>query len=288
MTFPAIEVQQLRKTFHGHTALRDVCLRVEPGEMVALLGASGSGKSTLLRHLNGLHRADAGSASEVWVMGRLVQRAGVLSPEIRALRSEIATVFQQFNLVERLPVMVNVMAGALHRLPLWRGLLRRFPAAERERAFAALQHVGIERCAWQPARTLSGGQQQRAAISRALVQQAKLILADEPIASLDPESARRVMQLLADLNRERGVTALVSLHQVEHAFAFCPRTIALRAGEVVYDGATKQLTPALLRELYGSQSDELLRPAGNVLDVQAPHDGARRPSTPGFGELQAA
>jgi phosphonate transport system ATP-binding protein len=291
MSETVIEVQALRKTFGSHVALRDVSLQVRAGEMVALLGASGSGKSTLLRHLNGLHRADAGSASEVRVLGRSVQYGGVLARDVRALRSQVAVIFQQFNLVDRLPVMLNVLAGALHRLPLWRGLLRRFPAAERERAFAALQHVGIERCAWQPARTLSGGQQQRAAISRALVQQARLILADEPIASLDPESSRRVMQLLADLNRERGVTVLVSLHQVEHAFAFCPRTIALRAGEVVYDGPTQALTPALLRELYGSQSDELLRPGANVLDVHPAHDGSgnsRRPSAPGFGELQAA
>ena len=127
--------------------------------------------------------------------------------------------------------------------------------------------MGIERCAWQRASTLSGGQQQRAAISRALVQGAEIILADEPIASLDPESSRRVMALLAELNRELGVTVLVSLHQVDYAFAFCPRTVALRAGEVVYDGPTQALTPARLHDLYGAQTDELLLGTTQTPDV---------------------
>jgi phosphonate transport system ATP-binding protein len=244
-----------------------VSFGVRAGEMVALLGASGSGKSTLLRHLSGLHRADAGS---VEVLGRAVQLGGRLSHDVRALRAEIATIFQQFNLVERLPVMTNVLAGALHRLPLWRTLLQRFPAAERQRAYEALQRVGIERCAWQRASTLSGGQQQRAAISRALVQGAKVILADEPIASLDPESSRRVMSLLASVNRELGVTVLVSLHQVDYAFAFCPRTIALRAGEVVYDGPTQALSAERLRALYGTQSDELFGGAPDNTPAHAP------------------
>lgn len=262
MSDVAIEVQSLHKSFGGQPALRGVSLRVEAGEMVALLGASGSGKSTLMRHLNGLHRADAGSQSLVRVLGRTVQENGRLARNIRGQRAEVAAIFQQFNLVDRLPVMVNVMAGALHRLPLWRALVRHFPQAERERAYAALARVGIERCAWQRASTLSGGQQQRAAISRALVQQARVILADEPVASLDPASSQRVMELLAELNRELGVTVLVSLHQVEHAFAFCPRTIALRAGEVVFDGPTQELSPDRLRALYGTQTDELFeRPA---------------------------
>ncbi|MEX8518627.1 MAG: phosphonate ABC transporter ATP-binding protein [Leptothrix sp. (in: b-proteobacteria)] len=260
MSETVIEVKSLCKSFHGQAALRNVALRVEAGEMVALLGASGSGKSTLLRHLNGLHRADAGSVSEVHLLGRLVQQGGVLAPDIRSVRAEVAAIFQQFNLVDRLPVMLNVMAGALHRLPLWRALLGRFPPAEHARAYQALSRVGIERCAWQRASTLSGGQQQRAAISRALVQQARIILADEPIASLDPESSRRVMALLAELNRELGVTVLVSLHQIDYAFTFCPRTIALRTGEVVYDGPTRDLTPERLRALYGAQTDELLQP----------------------------
>jgi len=256
----AIEIDTLSKTFAAGTApaLRKVSLRIEAGEMVALLGASGSGKSTLLRHLNGLQRADAGSKSVVQVLGRTLQSGGRLAPDIRAQRAAIATVFQQFNLVERLPVMTNVLAGALHRLPLWRTLVRSFPAAERQRAAEALQRVGMAACAWQRASTLSGGQQQRAAISRALVQQARLILADEPIASLDPASSRRVMSLLAELNRELGVTVLVSLHQVEHAFEHCPRTVALRAGEVVYDGPSTALTPARLHDLYGAQTGELL------------------------------
>lgn len=239
----AIEVRSLSKRFGNHAALREVSLSVQPGEMVALLGASGSGKSTLLRHLNGLHRADAGSASEVRLLGRTLQSGGRLSRETRALRREVAAIFQQFNLVDRLPVMSNVMVGALHRLPMWRSLLRAFPAAELQRAS-----------------TLSGGQQQRAAISRALVQGAKIILADEPIASLDPASSRRVMELLAQVNRERGVTVLVSLHQIDYAFAYCPRTVALRAGEVVYDGPTAALSEERLQQLYGTQAGELLSP----------------------------
>lgn len=257
MSDAVIQVDALRKHFGVRAALRDVSFAVRAGEMVALLGASGSGKSTLLRHLSGLHRADAGSASRIEVLGRPVQAGGQLSREVRALRAEVATIFQQFNLVDRLPVMTNVLAGALHRLPLWRTLAQRFPTAERQRAFEALQRVGIEGCAWQRASTLSGGQQQRAAISRALVQGARVILADEPIASLDPEASRRVMSLLAEVNRELGVTVLVSLHQVDYAFAFCPRTIALRAGEVVFDGPTQALSAERLHALYGTQSEEL-------------------------------
>lgn len=264
MTDDVIEVKGLRKSFAGKPALRGVTLQIHRGEMVALLGASGSGKSTLLRHLNGLHRADAGSDSLVRLFGRELQRGGRLSPEVRKLRADVACVFQQFNLVERLSVMHNVLAGALHRLPLWRSLLRRFPQDELERAQRALARVGMEACAWQRASTLSGGQQQRAAISRALVQGARLLLADEPIASLDPASSRRVMQLLAELNRELGVTVLVSLHQVDYAFEFCPRTVALRHGVVVHDGPTQALTPARLQELYGAQTGELFAPATNA------------------------
>lgn len=253
-----IDVVQLRKSFGKHAALRDVSLQVQRGEMVALLGASGSGKSTLLRHLNGLHRADADSHSHITVLGNVLQQNGRLGPGTRATRAKVAAIFQQFNLVDRLSVMNNVLAGALHRLPLWRGLLGRFPQAELQRAHEAMCRVGIEGCAWQRASTLSGGQQQRAAISRALVQGAQIILADEPIASLDPESSRRVMELLAQVNRELGVTVIVSLHQVDYAFAYCPRTVALRAGEVVHDGPTEELTPQRLRDLYGTQTDELL------------------------------
>lgn len=255
MSEPVIEIRDLRKSFGRHPALKGVSLAVQRGEMVALLGASGSGKSTLLRHINGLHRADAGAGSLVRVLGRTVQEGGRLAADVRAQRARIATVFQQFNLVDRLPVMTNVLAGALHRTPGWRGHLRRFHEADRTLAWDALCDVGIERCAWQRASTLSGGQQQRAAIARALVQGAEVLLADEPIASLDPESSRRVMELLVQLNRQRGVTVLVSLHQVDHALRHCPRTVALRDGQVVYDGPSIALTPARLQQLYGTRLD---------------------------------
>lgn len=255
MSEPVIEIRDLRKTFGRQQALKGVSITVQRGEMVALLGASGSGKSTLLRHVNGLHRADAGNGSLVRVFGRTLQQGGRLAPDVRSQRARIATVFQQFNLVDRLPVMTNVLAGALHRTPGWRGHLRRFHEADRTLAWDALCDVGIERCAWQRASTLSGGQQQRAAIARALVQGAELLLADEPIASLDPESSRRVMELLVQLNRQRGVTVLVSLHQVDHALRHCPRTVALHDGQVVYDGPSIALTPSRLQQLYGTRLD---------------------------------
>lgn len=255
---PIIQIARLSKSFRqGQRALHDVDLAIRRGEMVALIGASGSGKSTLLRHIAGLIAADRGTESCVKVNEHTVQARGLLDSDVRAARARIGFVFQQFNLVGRMSVMSNVLAGALHRTPLWRSLTRAFSPQDRALAFEALRRVGIAECAYQRASTLSGGQQQRAAISRALVQQAEVILADEPIASLDPTSAQRVMDLLATINRESSVTVVVSLHQVDYALRYCPRTVALRAGHVVFDGPSTALTPEKLRSLYGAQTREL-------------------------------
>lgn len=254
----ALRIQKLNKYFANKQALCDINISVKKGEMVALIGASGSGKSTLLRHMSGLITADGRSDSLIEIDGRRVQQGGRIHRDIRRVRSEVGFVFQQFNLVDRLPVLVNVLVGQLHRMPWWRSLFRIFNAQERAQALDALARVGIADCHAQRASTLSGGQQQRAAIARALVQGAKVVLADEPIASLDPESSRNVMEILARINREDGCTVIVSLHQVDMALKYCPRVVALHQGRVVFDGPSKLLTPQLLRELYGVHVDEIL------------------------------
>lgn len=255
----ALRVHKLNKHFaNGKHALCDINLSVNKGEMVALIGASGSGKSTLMRHMAGLVAGDAQSDSLIEVDGSCVQQGGRIHRDIRRVRSQVGFVFQQFNLVDRLPVLVNVLVGQLHRMPWWRSLFRLFNAQEQMQALDALRRVGIADCHAQRASTLSGGQQQRAAIARTLVQGAKVVLADEPIASLDPESSRNVMEILARINREDRCTVIVSLHQVEMALKYCPRVIALHQGRVVFDGASSLLTPSLLRELYGVQADEIL------------------------------
>lgn len=255
-----IEINGISKTFKGgYQALDNIALTFKPGEMVALIGASGSGKSTLLRHISGLITANA-DKNDIRLGEQVLQANGVVGKQIRHLRSQIGFVFQQFNLVGRLPVLTNVLTGGIARIPLWRSCFRIFTKEEKALGLAALARVGIAEHAYKRASALSGGQQQRAAIARTIVQQAKVILADEPIASLDPESARRVMQTLADLNRQDGTTVVVSLHQVDVAFRFCPRTVALSRGRVVYDGPSSELTVAMLRDLYGAEAEELLNP----------------------------
>ena len=267
----SLRIENLNKHFaNGKHALHDINLHIEAGEMVALIGASGSGKSTLLRMVAGLLEADAQPGSKIEVNGQCVQQNGRIASDIRTIRAEVGFVFQQFNLVDRLSVLVNVMVGRLHRMPWWRGLARWFNAHERILALEALQRVGIVDCHAQRASTLSGGQQQRAAIARTLVQGARLVLADEPIASLDPESSRKVMEILANIQREDGRTVVVSLHQVDMAIRYCPRVVALNQGRIVYDGPSAHLTPALLRELYGMQADEFLS-GSDLLHGTKPH-----------------
>jgi phosphonate transport system ATP-binding protein len=254
----ALSVKSLSKSFGApHRALAAVDVHLAPGEMVALIGASGSGKSTLLRHISGFIAGDAGSGA-VRVGSHEIQVAGRIARNIRDQRADVGFIFQQFNLVGRLTVMTNVLIGLLPRVPSWRSLIGRFTREEKAQAWLALRSVGIEGIAWQRASTLSGGQQQRVAIARALVQRARLILADEPIASLDPESARNVMEILSRINREQGITILVSLHQVQFARRYCTRTVALRQGQVVYDGPSADLEAGMLRQLYGAAVEEML------------------------------
>lgn len=272
----AIEIRNLVKTFGKHCrAVDGVSLRLEQGEMAALIGASGSGKSTLLRHLSALALADRGGTGSVDVLGTRVQAHGRCGRGVRRLRVRVGMIFQQFNLVPRLSLLTNVLIGRLGRMPAWRGCLGGFTRGEQRAAMAALARVGMAAHAGQRAATLSGGQQQRGAIARALFQGAEVLVADEPIASLDPGAARQVMDTLAALNREDGITVLVSLHQVEYAMRYCPRLIAMADGRVVYDGPSESLTRGFLETLYGAESEGLLLPEPRLPAAPEPKAGAR-------------
>jgi len=255
----AVSVDGLSKTFksllRSHRALHDVSLTIHEGEMVGLIGASGSGKSTLLRHLTGLVTGDPDSGA-ITVLGSEIQNAGKLSGRIRKIRRRIGFIFQQFNLVSRLSLLTNVLIGRLGGMPWYRSCFGRFTRDEKRMAMAALDRVGISLHAGQRAGTLSGGQQQRAAIARAMIQGAELMLADEPIASLDPEASRKVMQTLRDVNQKDGTTVVVCLHQVEFAKRYCPRIIGLKDGNMVFDGPPEELTMKILQEIYGAEADD--------------------------------
>ena len=258
-----IDVRRVSKSFErGTRVLDDVTFSVAQREMVALIGASGSGKSTLIRALAGLVPIDraaaaAGGGGTIAMFGEPIQRDGRIVSGAKELRVRMGVIFQQFNLVPRLSVLTNVCLGLLGRMPFLRGTLNNFTMDEKRGAMHALDRVGMSKHALKRGSELSGGQQQRAAIARTLVQRAELLLADEPIASLDPVSARRVMDILADMNRRDGITVLISLHQVEYALSYCPRAIALKAGKIVYDGPSDELTPALLSSVYGAELSEL-------------------------------
>jgi phosphonate transport system ATP-binding protein len=277
-----IDVRRVSKCFErGVRVLDEVTFSVPRGEMVALIGASGSGKSTLIRALAGLVAVEKPStpkhddqSGSIALFGRAMQRNGRIASGAKELRVRVGVIFQQFNLVPRLSVLTNVCLGLLGRMPFVRGTLSRFTLDEKRRAMYALTRVGMAEHALKRGADLSGGQQQRAAIARTLVQGAELLIADEPIASLDPGSARRVMDILADMNRRDGITVLISLHQVEYALSYCPRTIALKAGKVVYDGPSDALTPSLLCSIYGAEIRELFPQAMEPASPQRHENGS--------------
>ncbi len=263
-----LQASHVSKSFGAVRILNDVSFEIGRGEMVGLIGASGAGKSTLIRTIAGLTPIDRkrpnGSATvnegEIRLFSQPIQRIGRVVGSANVLRARVGVVFQQFNLVPRLSLLTNVCLGLLGRMSLLQATIGHFKQDEKRSAMRALARVGIAEHALKRGCDLSGGQQQRAAIARALVQRAEFIVADEPIASLDPNSARKVMNILAELNRQDGITVLVSLHQIEYALRYCPRTIALRAGEIVYDGPSAALTPELLRAIYGAESEDLFAP----------------------------
>jgi phosphonate transport system ATP-binding protein len=252
----AAVVRGVSKTFGSRKALDNVSLQVAPGEMVALIGPSGSGKSTLLRSITGLQTIDPGKGT-IDVFGVPVQRSGRLTGQVRKARSRIGFVAQSFNLVGRLSLFTNTLLGALGRMSTAEGLFGRWRAEDKLKAMAALHRVGVSDYAGQRANTLSGGQQQRGAIARAIVQGAEAVLADEPVASLDPVSARRVMELLVELNKRDGVAVIVTLHQVDYAIRYCERVVALKAGKIVYDGPSTGLSKEQLIDIYGPEIEDV-------------------------------
>ena len=234
------------RTFGDTTAVDNVTLSIEPGQFVGVIGRSGAGKSTLLRLINRLVDPTAGSIS---FQGSEV--TSLKGKALRAWRRDCAMIFQQFNLVDRLDVLTNVLIGRLAEHGFLSSMAMRFTDEERAMAIQALDRLGLVPQALQRSGTLSGGQQQRVAIAKALVQQPKIMLADEPIASLDPANATLVMDGLKQINTEDGLTVMVNLHTLDTARAYCDRIVAMRDGRVFFDGSARQLTDDVVREIYG-------------------------------------
>ncbi len=261
-----LELQGLTRRFGATTAVDGVSLVVPAGQMLGIIGRSGAGKSTLLRLVNRLVEPSAGRILAAGRVGPALRAAGRDGPALRDVtalrgralrdwRRDCAMVFQQFNLVQRLDVLTNVLVGRLaHQHGLRRALVLlagAFSAAERAMALAALDRFGLAEVALQRAETLSGGQQQRVALCRALLQEPRLILADEPIASLDPMNAKAVMDALRAVNRADRITVLVNLHHLDTAREYCDRILAMQAGRVVFDGPPAALDAARVRAIYG-------------------------------------
>jgi len=256
-----IDVQGLRKAYgDGDLILKDVSVTFAPGEFVTILGLSGAGKSTFLRCLNRLIEPSGGSisvprailedASRGAGAGEMVDLAKASARELRLWRRRVGMIFQQFNLVKRMSVLDNVLSGTLGEANLFASIFRSFPKAERERALRNLDRVGLLDQAYQRADTLSGGQQQRVAIARALMQRPKVILADEPVASLDPKLSVQVLDTLKRVAEEDGITVLVSLHVLDLAKTYGDRIIGFQGGRIVFDGKPEALSDNEVERIY--------------------------------------
>jgi len=242
-----LKISNVTRRFGAKTAVEGVNLEIPAGQMVGIIGRSGAGKSTLLRMINRLADVSEGT---ITFDGQQV--SSLRGKALRNWQRDCAMIFQQFNLVPRLDVITNVMLGRLNRRSTVLNLLQIFSEQEQLMALKALERLDIAQTAGQWAQTLSGGQQQRVAIARALMQEPRVILADEPIASLDPRNAKIVMDSLAAINEEQGITVITNLHTLDTARAYCERIIGMSAGKVVFDGTPDELTTEVARELYGA------------------------------------
>lgn len=231
---------------NGFKALKNINLQINDGEFVIIVGPSGAGKSTLIRTINGFVKISEG---ELIVNNKNIKELN--EKELRALRREIGMIFQNFNLVKRISVLRNVLIGRLGYVSTIRSIFNLFSKEDIELAFENLRRVGIEDKAYVRADQLSGGQQQRVAIARALTQKPKIILADEPVASLDPPTAKVVMDYLKKFNKELGITTIINLHDIDLVMEYGERVIGLRSGEIVYDGSVKAINENVLKEIYG-------------------------------------
>ncbi len=247
-----LRIHDLTRRFGSVVAVDHLTLDVPPGQFLGVIGRSGAGKSTLLRLINRLIEPTGGT-----IRFAETDVTALRGRALRDWRARAAMIFQQFNLIPRLDVLTNVLIGRLHRRGMVTSLLGLFSAEERALALETLDRFGLVDVALQRAGTLSGGQQQRVAICRALLQQPQLILADEPIASLDPHNARVVMDALRRVNREDGLTVLANLHHLDTARAYCHRVVALELGRLVFDGAPQDLDAARVQAIYGVTEDQL-------------------------------
>ncbi len=247
-----LRLEALYKRYRtGDEALKGVNLEIPDGQVLALIGPSGAGKSTLIRCINRLVEPTSGSA----VLNDTNLTALSQGP-LRAARRRMGMIFQEYALVERLTVMENVLSGRLGYVGFWQSWFRRFPADDVQEAFRLLDRVGLMEMADKRADELSGGQRQRVGIARALIQHPELLLVDEPTASLDPKTSRQIMRLICELCRERGLAAIINIHDVLLAQMFAERVVGLRLGEIVYDGPPDGLTPEVLTDIYGEEDWE--------------------------------
>ncbi len=244
-----LKITDLSKTYDtGTVALKNVSFTVDKPQVVTIIGPSGAGKSTLIRCINRLLKPTSGRV--------ILDDIDILTlnrRELRKARRQMGMIFQEYNLVERLTVMENLLSGRLGYVSFWKSYRRKFPPEDVSAAFELLDRVGLSGYQDMRADSLSGGQRQRVGISRALMQQPKLLLVDEPTASLDPKTSRQIMRLLVELAHERGTPALVNIHDVGLAQSFADRIIGLAEGEIVFDGTPRQITAAVLTDIYGEE-----------------------------------
>ncbi len=247
-----LRLEKLVKTYKtGDQALKSVDLEIPEGQVLALIGPSGAGKSTLIRCINRLVEPTSG---KIYLGG--TELTTLSQGALRRERRRMGMIFQEYALVERLTVMENVLSGRLGYVGFWRSFLRRFPQSDVDEAFRLLDRVGLAHMADKRADELSGGQRQRVGICRALIQNPALLLVDEPTASLDPKTSRQIMRLICELCRERGLAAIINIHDVALAQMFVQRVIGLRLGAVEFDGPPDALTPDVLTTIYGEEDWE--------------------------------